>query len=573
MFTFFIKTASHFILSSTFCLLLSTFYFLPSAVWAESIIHFDPTITIQKDGYIRVQEKIEYNFGNLEKHGIYRTIPFVKKNAKGKKFKLDISLQSITNEVGKNYSYTTLWVGNSIQYKIGSKYTTLSGVHTYVITYLVGGAITYFKDHDELYWNATGNEWPVPIENSTTTLFFPPEIAGDKVKLACYTGSSGSAAQNCTAQSAESGTAITLSQPLSSYEGITFASSFPAGIITKLEPKKYIPFSETLLGKILVFLVVLCLILAVLFWYIIYPIWIPIKWFLYGRDPNVGIATTAWFSPPQTNSKRNLSPGETGTLVDEKVDTRDVMATIIDLAFRGFIKIEERKKDDFYIVRKTTTKKDYSLQPFETRLIQGLFQDNPSELRIKNADLYSTVKEVTDMLYASMVSEKFFPKNPQSTRNFYIAIMSLSVFTMNFQLLLVCVLFGLNMARKTIDGARAAKVAEGLKNFLTSQDKQLNYQGEKQLLFEKLLSFAVAFGVEKSWAKRFEQFKLVNPDWYSSYDNRTFNSLYLADRLGSSLNSFSGSSAPPVSSSSGFSSGFSGGSSGGGGGGGGGGSW
>jgi len=49
---------------------------------------------------------------------------------------------------------------------------TVTGVHSYVISYRVGGALTYFSDHDELYWNVTGNEWDVPINyvNSEITL-------------------------------------------------------------------------------------------------------------------------------------------------------------------------------------------------------------------------------------------------------------------------------------------------------------------------------------------------------------------------------------------------------------------
>ena len=89
------------------------------------------------------------------------------------------------------------------------------------------------------------------------------------------------------------------------------------------------------------------------------------------------------------------------------------------------------------------------------------------------------------------------------------------------------------------------------------------------MLFEKLLPFASAFGVEKAWAKRFETFDLKNPDWYTSYSGSHFNSALFVSSLSNSSNSFAASATPPSSSGSGFS----GGSSGGGGGGGGGGSW
>jgi uncharacterized membrane protein len=108
-----------------------------------------------------------------------------------------------------------------------------------------------------------------------------------------------------------------------------------------------------------------------------------------------------------------------------------------------------------------------------------------------------------------------------------------------------------------------------MKNFLNSQERQLNFQGDKQMFFEKLLPFAVAFGVEKAWAKRFEAIDIKNPDWYEGTSSSHFNTALFASSLSHSYSSFASSSTPPSSSSSGFS----GGSSGGGGGGGGGGSW
>jgi len=91
-------------------------------------------------------------------------------------------------------------------------------------------------------------------------------------------------------------------------------------------------------------------------------------------------------------------------------------------------------------------------------------------------------------------------------------------------------------------------------------------------MFEKLLPFAVAFGVERIWAKRFESLHIAPPSWYRSYSTTRFNSMMLVNSLNSSFRTVA-TSATPTRSSTGHSSGFSGGFSGGGGGGGGGGSW
>ncbi len=170
-----------------------------------------------------------------------------------------------------------------------------------------------------------------------------------------------------------------------------------------------------------------------------------------------------------------------------------------------------------------------------------------------------------------MVKDNFFPKSPEKIRNFYILIAVLGLMTINIPLAIISSIFGRIMPRKTMDGVNASNVALSLKNFLASQDRQLEYQAKNQMFFEKLLPYAVAFGVEKIWASRFKDLDMKQPDWYSG-QSTIFNSTIFVYGLNNSFKSVS--SASSTTSSSGFSSGFSsGGSSGGGGGGGGGGGW
>src|SRR3989338_5091443 len=163
----------------------------PSFVSAEKITDFHSQIFLQKDGKIRVEEKIVYDFENLDKHGIYREIPSLKPNKDGKKFQMDISVDSVKDENEKPYTYKTSWLdGDVLQIKIGDANTFITGEHTYIITYEVGGAFTYFSDHDELYWNITGNRWVVPIEKASLELDFPTLLSEEQVKTVCYMGRS-----------------------------------------------------------------------------------------------------------------------------------------------------------------------------------------------------------------------------------------------------------------------------------------------------------------------------------------------------------------------------------------------
>jgi uncharacterized membrane protein len=545
------------------------------SVSAEEIDSFTADIKINGDGTINVKESITYDFGSLYRHGIFREIPFIKVNVVGKKYRMEFSDFAVKDEGGIPYQYKVTREGDEISIKIGDPDRTITGVKRYIIDYKVSGALTYFSDHDELYWNSTGNGWDIPINSARTTITLPEAVGEDKLKMTCYTGPVGSTNQSCTYLIKDGLVVFDTENPLLYNEGISVVLGFPKGTVAVLEPKVYVPFWETPFGRILGFILMVVLVVAAIAWYIIAPFYIIYKWFKEGRDPKGTVGqTTAWFDPPKSiKTSRALTPAEVGTLGDETVDLKDISAAIIDLARRGFLKIEERAKKDFYLLRTTPqTKAEHALLPFEQVLLDKFFKGGKQELRLKTAKLYDEVEAVKTELYEGVVTEGLFPKNPQSIRTVYYVISFLALFTGNIFLAFVAFVFGRAMPRKTVDGVNAKNISFSLKNFLSSQERQLKFQADKQLMFEKLLPYAVAFGVEKIWAKRFENLNLKQPDWYSGYENGHFNSYIFVSSMNSSLNSFS-KAATPSRSSTGHSSGFSGGFSGGGGGGGGGGSW
>lgn len=552
-------------------ILLLPFLFPPHG-HAEEIRTFDTTITLNTNGTTDVSESITYDFGTQERHGIFRTIPFIKTNTEGKKFRLEFSNVSVTDEAGKAWRFSRSTEENSIQLKIGNPDKTITGKHTYFITYSVSGALTYFSDHDELYWNLTGNDWPVPINRAQAETHLPTGISKQDIHATCFTGSVGSTARDCNVVLRDSLVQITVNGALSPNEGLTMVVSIPKGIVEVLEPQPYTPFWETTFGIFLKNLLIGLGILVGLAWYVIYPLSLPLKWWRYGRDPRPPMGETkAWFDAPKTRSARTLTPAETGTLIDERVDLDDVCATIVDLARRGYLKIIENKKGDFTLSKQKEFKDDSSLLPFELLLLEKIFTEDL--VAVKQLKLAPGVETIKERSYESLVTEGFFPRNPQKIRSFYEIIRVLSLMTLNIPLFLSSLIFGTAMPQKTLFGSQQAAVARSLRNFLISQDKKLAFQAKNQLMFEKLLPYAIAFNVERIWAKRFETIALKPPDWYVSSSSVTnWNSSLFVHSLNSSLSGVR-SAATPTSSSSGFSSGFSGGSSGGGGGGGGGGSW
>ena len=551
---------------------LFIFILLSPSVWAqEKIQSFDSKIVINKDGTIEVEEKIIYDFDGFDRHGIYRDIPYVKKNKAGKNFRMIFEKISVTDEKEEPYPYKEIDENGKLRLKVGDPDKIITGLHTYIIRYQVSGSLTYFSDHDELYWNATGNEWPVPIASSTSQVGLPVGAAPLQISATCYTGSVGSTEKDCEINKTDNNAAFKTNSILQSNQGLTVVFGFPKNIVSVLEPKPYVGFWETTLGKI----VIAVIIFAAFLWFVVYPIWIPIKWLREGRDPNpIGTGEIrAWFDPPKTKPGRPLTPEETGALVDERVDMPDISAMIVSVAQKGFLKIEEREKNNFYLVKRKDFAGDASILQLEKSFLDGIFQSsNEISLKKRKLSLYTAVEEAKKKIYEQLVKERFFAKNPNSIRIFYTVIGILALTTANFPLVFSAFFFGRHMPRKTPLGVEAKNVAKSLRNFLSSQERQLEFQAKNQLFFEKLLPYAVAFGVERIWAERFKDIQMVTPDWYSGYGAARFNSVYFTNSLNSSFSSLQ-SAATPTTSSTGHSSGFSGGSSGGGGGGGGGGSW
>ncbi|MFN4212703.1 MAG: DUF2207 domain-containing protein [Microgenomates group bacterium] len=539
-------------------------------VLAEEIKDFSSKININKDGTVDVEERIIYDFGDLKRHGIFREIPFIKVNRDGKKFILEFKDFNVVDEKGLSYLFTKSKEGEKIKLKIGDPDKTISGTHTYIISYKVLGALTYFSDHDELYWNVTGNEWLVGINSAKAEIYLPSPIEEKDLKTKCYTGSFGSTLTDCQIYISNDSKKIIFetTRPFIAKEGLTIVVGFPKNIVAVLEPKKYISFWETFIGRTVAFLIGL----AAFIWYLVLPVYIAYRWFKYGRDPKsveVG-ETRAWFDPPKTPSgKRFLTPAEVGVLGDERVDLKDICATLVDLARRGYLRIEEREKGDFWLIKKE--KSTGQFLPFEKLLLDKFFKSK-KEIRLKEEHLYEEVEEVKDAIYKQVVEEGLFPENPDEIRATMGGLGIFAFLTGNLPLLFSIFLFGRHLPRKTLEGVKAKLVAFSLRNFLKSQERQLTFQADKQMMFEKLLPYAVVFGVEKIWARRFANLDLKPPEWYQGYQGGSFSSINFTNNLNSSLSSFQ-QAVTSTTSTSGFSSGFSGGSSGGGGGGGGGGSW
>jgi uncharacterized membrane protein len=566
-----------------FFLLFITFILMVSPAQAEERIRdYTVDITINSDAVVEVVEKITYDFDQDERHGIYREIPY-KYDARGGTFSLRISNVSVANESGGLLTFTETRSGGKYIIKIGDPVKTVSGEQVYVIKYNVKRAINFFENHSELYWNAVGSGWDVPIDQERVNIFLPASIEEAWLQTECFSGAENSS-KNCVSKRyTYSGQGLVsdivfINDRLQPREGLTTVVGLPLGIIAKPSVLELaLDFARDN------FIVLLPVFVGILMFML---------WRKKGRDPLGRQTIIAQYSPPPT-----LSPSELGTIIDEKADQRDISADIIYLATLGFLKIKRIetkailiKKTDYELIKLKDL--DSSLPQHCQDLFKAIFNDKQS---VKISDLkdkfYKDLRDITKAVYQSTVDKGYFKTSPQKIRGRYIvfgiifillswfvgpifgAVGVVSVFISA----IIIMIFGFFMPALSEKGVLVKEHILGLKDYLNVAEKdRLNFHNAPEKSpshFEALLPFAMALSVEKAWAKQFKNIYNAKPNWYEDSSASGFNSMMLANNLSGFTKTANAAMASHPSSSASGGSGFSGGGVGGGGGGGGGGSW
>lgn len=552
-----------------------------------TINKFHSSIAISEDSSFTVKETIDVEF-HRPRHGIYREIPFKYTDDLGKTIKTPLDVLSVTDNSGKAWKYRIRRTGNVINVRIGDANIYVSGNQTYVITYKVENAILFFDNHDEIYWNVTGNYWNAIINEASADVSLAVKNESKNLWAACYTGVYGSKRKDCSFEASHNSAEFVTKKNLNTGEGITIAFGWDKGLVSPPSPWKRFLWTIDMKENWIFIIPFLSFIFMINLWY------------RRGRDPKVREAVTVMYEPPKYDNKI-LTPAEVGTLIDENVDSRDITSTIIGLAVKGYIKIKETKKEglifdstDYYLTRDKGP--DESLSSLEKDLMNNLFSDSPSGIFVSDMKnkFYKNLQELKDTLYRDLVEKKYFLRSPERVRNVYITagiltiifgsmltaflITSLTVKTIISWILagIPIFSFGRVMPARTKVGASAYMDILGFQEFLNRAEKdRLERIGDKNL-FSKFLPYAIALGVEDNWAKAFEGIYQEPPTWYvSPGGSRTFSPYSFSHSIGSLTSNLSSAMfSSPRGSGVGGSGGFSGGgSSGGGFGGGGGGSW
>ena len=566
---------------------------LPGGLSAQrslEIERFDATLRVEESGWLDVREEIQVRFTGSW-NGIFRNIPVEYRTEQGFSFHLRLEDVSVTGDSGEPLEYWSSRERHYRQLKIRVPGAS-DATRKVVIHYRVPNGLRFQEEYDELYWNVTGDEWDMPIRAASAMVHLPPSLSG--IRTASWTGGYGSTENAASVENTAGVLFFETRRALNFREGLTIAVAWNPGVIER----------PTALDKVLAFLRAN--------WLLIFPfvsLWFMWRlWANRGRDPE-RLAISPQYEPPD-----GLTPAEAGTLLDNRPDMKDLTAAIVDLAVRGFLRIEEIEpkgflgklggKTDYRLVPVRSRQEWAELRPHEVSLLSGMFghgQGIPAPVDMSELahEFYRNLGTIRSGIFKELMKRGYYDHRPDKVMGAYVgaafvvgilglvgglflaeawALSQLTVVIAAVGTALPILIFGLVMPARTVKGARALERVLGFEEFLerVESDRYKRMITSPQM-FERFLPYAMAFGVERKWAAAFEDMYTEPPDWYRGHWHGGFRPTYFAHSMGS-MSSAAGtamSTGPRSSGGSGFGGGgFSGGGfSGGGFGGGGGGGW
>jgi uncharacterized membrane protein YgcG len=569
----------------------------------QRIVSYDVAVTVGSDGTMAVVETIDYDFGADARHGIQRDVPV--------RYHFDrshdrvLTLDGVVAQVDGTRAEVqeSDQPGGLHRIRIGDPSTTVTGRHFYVLRYQVAGALNHFADHDELYWNAVGQQWAVPIDQAAVRLTMPAAIQ----RMTCFAGPAGSSLP-CAGTGRDGPTAHFTAAGLGPGEGLTVVAGIPVGAVSPVPrpiledrpslARSFRATAGTLAGSAAVLALVLAALARALWRAGRDRRWVgsPVDAAMgndSGAEQPVGLFEDRSV-PVELEPPDGARPGQVGTLIDEAANPLDVTATIVDLAVRGHLRIEEVPehgwfaKRDWTLVKLDGGKGGGELRPYESALLGELLEGR-DEVRLSQLrNTFATrLHRVEGALYDDVVGQGWFARRPDEVRLRWrvigVAVLLAGVFLTvvagNAGLGLVPAPLALGglllvvaahwMPRRTAKGTAALRHVLGFRRFIEGSEKERARFAERANLFSEYLPYAIVFGCTEKWARAFAGLAdgAAATPWYVG--GHPFTALGLAAAMDGFTTTTAGSiaSVPAGSGGSGFGAGgFAGGGFGGGGG-------
>ncbi len=567
-------------------------------------------VVVSPDGTLEVTERLTIGFTGTW-NGLNRDLSLRHTTAEGRRAALGLDVTSVTDGEGRELRVEEErmddgWVRRLKIYIPGAQ----DAERQVVIRYRVDDAIRFFYrgsepgPMDELYWNVTGNAWDMPIDRTRGRVVLPEGAAPRR--HAVYTGSAGTTLAGSTATSrvTERGLEFAATRPLEPYEGVTVAVGWAPGLVASRPGERERGVRE-----------------VVRLW----PLGLPLlvfglclrAWRRRGRDPREE-SIVVQYEPPE-----GMSPTELGTLIDHEAEMRDITATLVDLAVRGYVGIEERSEKklmglitstEFVFFRRRPRTDWGELAPHEQRYLQGLFQhatvveagwddghpwggaartaaetEQVALLQLTH-QFYKALPPIRDAVYDSLVARGYYRRRPDSVKNLWMGLSAVPLFggvalagwvegmawngvsalalgAAGVVSAVIVFIFSRVMPARTPAGARAREAALGFREFLSRvESERYRRMITSPEMFERFLPHALAFGVADRWANAFEELYQEPPQWYRGSGTGSFHATDFSSRMSTLSSSASSTMSSSPSSSGSGGGGSSGGGSGGGGG-------
>ena len=392
--------------------------------------------------------------------------------------------------------------------------------------YLVqGGVRVSAEEGDSVFWKAIPPDHAFPINNAKVTVRFPtkPDLGN---MVSNFTEADITVEENTVTYVAR--------QSIPAGQQMEVGVAFGPGLVTAPPPawqtsQQRAETSNLLFGALGVLVLVGGLVGVILLWY------------LRGRDPQVSLAADYLTEPPS-----DIPPAVAGTLVDERADTQDVIASIVDLARRGYLEMEETKKSGLLglgggseFTFRRTDKPWTDLWPFEKTILKEVFgkrqERSLNDLRNR---FYTAIPEIERDLYRHTVSQSFFRKSPETVRGQYaglgIVLLMLAIgggvvaialpaettgaiicpFISMAVTAVALIIAGQVMPAKTRQGAEETAKWKAFRRYLREIERHTDLE-EATDQFDRYLPFAIAFGLERSWISKFASVPTTPiPYWY-----------------------------------------------------------
>ena len=521
-----------------------------SATGEGTTPNYNVQILVEPDGSLRVTEDITYSF-STDGHGIERFIPDRYPYPPDPNFQRVVAISdlTVTSPSGAPTGVATEQQGDYLYVRVGDANQLVSGTQRYELTYRVTGALNAFPEHAELYWNAIPALWSSPVLASKVVVTAP---AIDHV--ACFAGPVGSNSP-CDRASHSSTQAQFGNRDLGQGSALSVVVGMPVGAVVvpppQLERIWSLGYAFSTGGAHLPVAGLAALLgLAGVGWLV----WTR------GRDRRYAGLTPGLLPADGTEAPEELRPmgdkgegpvewmptpgmrpGLVGSLIDESADVLDVSATIVDLAVRGYLRIDELpdggmfSSRDWQLVRLKPA--DADLLPYERSLFDALFSTPGVEAAqgvVRLSDLKrhfaSSLTLVEGQMYAEMVRLRWYRRSPRSTRSAWATLAVLSIlaaggltyllarFTswgwLGIGLVIAAVAFFVGsraMPSRTGRGSAALARALGFKRYLTTAEAgQIKYE-DSVAVFSRYLPYAIVFGVVDHWAKVFSDLQASAP--------------------------------------------------------------